>query len=51
MVLRQPVEGQRRWDGVLKGLSEGVVSLEAQGGKLVQFRLDQIEKANLKFEW
>ena len=51
VVLRQPVEGQKRWDGVLKGLSEGVVSLEAQGGKLVQFRLDQIDKANLKFEW
>lgn len=51
VVLKQPVEGQKRWDGVLRGLSEGVVSLEAPNGKLVQFRLDQIDKANLKFEW
>lgn len=51
VVLRQAVEGQRHWAGLLKGFAEGVITLEPAPGKSVQFPLDQVEKANLKFEW
>lgn len=51
VLLRQPVENQRHWVGALTGFAEGIVTLEPSPGKSVQFSLDQVEKANLKFEW
>jgi ribosome maturation factor RimP len=51
VVLRQPVENQRHWVGDLKSFAEGIITLEPSPGRSVQFRLDQVEKANLKFEW
>jgi ribosome maturation factor RimP len=51
VVLREPVEQQRRWEGILKQFSEGVVTLEPVPGREIRFRLDQLEKANLKFDW
>lgn len=50
VVLREPVENQRHWEGTLAGFEDGVISLEASG-KTVRFRHEQVEKANLKFEW
>ena len=51
VVLRQPVEERRQWAGVLAGFAEGVITLEPAPGKTVRFPLEQVEKANLKFEW
>ena len=51
VVLREPVENQRRWEGKLAGFSDGIVTLEPSAGKIVRFTLAQVEKANLKFEW
>ncbi len=51
IVLREPVENQRRWEGKLAGFSEGIVALEPSAGKVIHFPLAQVEKANLKFEW
>jgi ribosome maturation factor RimP len=51
IVLREPVENQRRWEGLLAGISDGVVALEPSPGKTVHFPLTLVEKANLKFEW
>ncbi|HLW76394.1 MAG TPA: ribosome maturation factor RimP [Bryobacteraceae bacterium] len=51
VALRQPVENQRHWMGALKSFAEGIVTLEPSPGRTVQFSIDQIEKANLKFEW
>lgn len=51
VVLRQAVEGQRHWAGLLKGIAEGIITLEPSPGKSLRFPLDQVEKANLKFEW
>lgn len=51
VALRQPIENQRHFMGILKSFAEGVVTLEPSPGKSVQFPLDQVEKANLKFEW
>jgi ribosome maturation factor RimP len=51
VVLRQPVENQRHWVGALTSFAEGIITLEPSPGRSVQFPLDQVEKANLKFEW
>ena len=51
IVLREPVENQRRWEGKLAGFSQGIVALEPSAGKVIHFPLTQVEKANLKFEW
>src|SRR5581483_6751757 len=51
IALRQPVENQRHWVGALKSFAEGIITLEPSPGHSVQFPLDQVEKANLKFEW
>ena len=51
IVLREPVENQRRWDGMLKNYSDGVVTIEPAPGRELSFRLEQLEKANLKFDW
>ena len=39
--------GWARW----RSFAEGIITLEPSPGKSVQFPLDQVEKANLKFEW
>jgi ribosome maturation factor RimP len=51
VVLRQPVENQRHWVGALTSFAEGIITLEPSPGRSVQFPLEQVEKANLKFEW
>jgi ribosome maturation factor RimP len=51
VTLREPVENQRHWEGTLAVFEDGVIGLDADGGKHVRFRHDQVEKANLKFEW
>jgi ribosome maturation factor RimP len=49
--LREPVENRRQWEGILAGVSGGMVTLELAPGKSIQFALDQVSKANLKFDW
>ena len=51
IVLRVPVENQRNWAGILQNFADGVVTLEPSPGKSVRFPLEQVERANLKFEW
>jgi ribosome maturation factor RimP len=51
IALRQPVENQRHWVGALKSFAEGIITLEPSPGRSVRFSLDQVERANLKFEW
>jgi len=61
VVLREPVENQRRWEGKLAGFSDGVVALEVAAlevaapepthGRIIHFPLAQVQKANLKFDW
>jgi ribosome maturation factor RimP len=51
ITLRDPVEGRRNWDGVLAGFENGQVALETQPGKTIRFPFEQVQKANLKFEW
>lgn len=51
VTLREPVENQRHWVGMLAGIQDGVITLDAEGGRTVQFRFEEVQKANLKFEW
>lgn len=51
VTLRDTIEGRRHWEGTLAGFSEGVAAIEVQPGKTFRFPLDQIQKANLKFDW
>ena len=52
LVLTEPVEDQKFWEGTLRGLDEGdVVKIEASQGRVVRVPLAAIRKANLKFEW
>jgi ribosome maturation factor RimP len=51
VVLREPVENQRSWIGRLAGISQGIVALEPAAGRIIHFPLDQVQKANLKFDW
>ncbi len=52
ITLREPVEGRRNWEGTLAGFEDGV--RRARNRSRVRpsgFPLDQVQKANLKFEW
>jgi len=49
--LREPVENARHWEGTLAECADGLITLEIDEGKKIQFPFDQVEKANLKFEW
>jgi ribosome maturation factor RimP len=51
VVLREPVEDQKAWIGALRSFTEGIITLEPSPGRSIQFPLEQVEKANLKFEW
>lgn len=51
IVLREPVEKQRHFEGTLAGLDEGTVLLAVGADRVLRFPLNQVERANLKFEW
>jgi len=51
VALREPIENQRHYMGTLKSFAEGILTLEPSPGKSVEVPFDQVEKANLKFEW
>ncbi len=51
IVLREPVENQKLWMGTLAGCRDGQITLDAGNGKAVSFPLEQVQKANLKFDW
>ncbi len=51
IVLREPLGQQRHFEGTLAGLDEGAVVLSVGPDRLLRFPLNQVERANLKFEW
>jgi ribosome maturation factor RimP len=46
-----PIEGQTRFEGKLARVADGALELETGPGHLVRVPLEQVQKANLKFEW
>jgi ribosome maturation factor RimP len=51
VTLRDPVAGRRNWEGTLAGLEDGLIRLDVERGDAVRFPFEQVQKANLKFEW
>jgi ribosome maturation factor RimP len=51
VVLQEPLDGQRAWEGTLAGYADGLIALEIRPGKTLRFPFERVEKANLKFEW
>lgn len=51
IAIREPIQGQTRFEGKLAGFAGGTLDLETAPGHLIRVPLDQVLKANLKFEW
>jgi ribosome maturation factor RimP len=51
VVLREPLEGQRTWEGTLAGVENETIALDVKPGQTLHFPFERVEKANLKFEW
>lgn len=51
IVLTEPVEDQKFWEGTIRRVEGNRVTLEPSEGKLVEIPLDIVRKANLKFDW
>jgi ribosome maturation factor RimP len=51
VTLRNEVEGRRNWEGTLAAVENGNIALETETGQTIRFPFDQVQKANLKFEW
>jgi ribosome maturation factor RimP len=51
LTLREPVAGQSHFVGRLAAFRDGVIELDAPPGELVRVPLEQVRKANLKFDW
>jgi len=51
ITLRRAMAGSTYWEGTLAGFDQGEVALETGPGKTLRFPLEQIQKAQLKFEW
>ena len=50
LALRNPIAGQMRFEGKLIGFADDTLELELRPGDSVKVPLDQVQKANLKFE-
>jgi ribosome maturation factor RimP len=51
VTLKEPVERRTHWEGTLGGFQSGVITLDAGEAGVVRFGIEQVKKANLKFEW
>jgi ribosome maturation factor RimP len=51
VTLREPVDEKSHWMGLISSFADGIITLEPSPGKTIQFPLEHVEKANLKFEW
>lgn len=51
VTLKEPLERRTHWEGTLGGFEGGVITLDAGSGVIIRFGIDQVKKANLKFEW
>jgi len=49
--LRRPLEGRKKYTGLLRGTRNESVLLELDGGEMAEIPLETISRANLEFEW
>ncbi len=47
----EPIDGQRKFRGLLKGIDQDLVTLELEGTRLVEIPYEKIVKANIEFEF
>lgn len=47
----EAIANSRHWEGTLAGVAGNVIKLETGPGTSIEFRFDQVQKANLKHEW
>lgn len=51
LAVRDPIEGQSRFEGRLARFEDQTLDLEISPGRLLHVPLQAVHKANLKFEW
>jgi len=51
LILREPQDGHKQVSGRLEGIEDRVVTVSPEGGRPVAVALDNIDRANLVFEW
>lgn len=51
VILKEPIEKDKVLIGKLAGVSEGRIQMELDHGRQVHFPFDQVDRANLKFDW
>jgi len=51
LVLREPIDGLKSFDGTLLGLANDTLELETTPGQVRKVPLERVQKANLKVEW
>jgi ribosome maturation factor RimP len=51
LAVRDPIEGQTRFEGRLARFADQALDLEVSPGRLLHVPLQAVHKANLKFEW
>lgn len=51
VTLRDPIEGRQHWEGTIAGIEGSSIALETAPGETIHFPFEQVQKANLKFEW
>jgi ribosome maturation factor RimP len=51
LAVRDPIDGQTRFEGRLADVAANTLQLEISPGRLLPIPLERIQKANLKFEW
>ena len=49
--VRTPIDNRKKLEGRLAGIAGNVILLEPSPGQQIQIPLDDVERANLKFEW
>ncbi|HEY7305589.1 MAG TPA: ribosome maturation factor RimP [Bryobacteraceae bacterium] len=51
LAVREPVQGQTRFEGTLAQFAGETLELEVAPGEIVRIPFHQVQKAKLKFEW
>jgi ribosome maturation factor RimP len=51
IVLKEPIDQKRTFEGALAGVAGTEIALEVAPGQTLHLPFEQVQKANLKFEW
>ena len=51
VVLKEPVDELKHFDGLIVQAADDRIVMELDGGRQITFPFEQVDRANLKFEW